>query len=95
MQNAHWIKPLSEKIVVKPFASDEFSEAGLIIPESVRKRPAKATVVAVGGGTEKRPMQFEPGDIVFHVKDCGDLIQYDDVDYYIMKDVDILAKLEN
>lgn len=94
-KKANWIKPLHEKVVIKPFPPDTVSENGIIIPDSVQIRPSKATVVAVGEGLKERPMELKEGDVVFHVKGCGTLIQHEKEDYFIMSDRDILAKLEN
>lgn len=89
------IQPLHEKLVVKPFPPEKISEGGIIVPDSVQDRPNKATVMAVGTGLDNRPMTLKEGDIVLHVKNAGTLVQHEKVDYYILRDVDILCTVEN
>lgn len=88
------IEPLHEKIVIKPFPAEEVSEGGIIIPDSVKERPNKATVVAVGGGLKDRPMALQVGDVVFHVKEAGIEVEHKKEQYFIVRDTDVLAKLK-
>ena len=87
------IKPLHEHIVIKPFPPDEVSDGGIIVPDSVKKRPSKATVIAVGKGLKDRPMEIHEGEVVFHIKDAGTLIEHEKQEYYIITDRDVLAIL--
>lgn len=85
--------PLHERIIVKPFPPEDKSVGGIIIPDSVKVRPSKARVVAVGGGLEDRPMRLKVNDVVFHIQGAGTLMEHDNEDYYIMTDRDCLAIL--
>jgi chaperonin GroES len=87
------IKPLHERIVIKPYPPDEVSDGGIIVPDSVKQRPSKAWVVAVGGGLKERPMEIKVGDTVFHIKGAGTLIEHDKTEYFIITDRDVLAIL--
>jgi len=87
------IKPMHERIVFKPFPPEDISEGGILIPDSVKERQSKATVVAVGNGLKERPMEIKKGDVVFHVKGAGTLIEYEKEEYFIISDRDVLAIL--
>lgn len=89
------VQPLHDKIVIKPFPPEETSEGGIIIPDSVKERPNKATVMAVGAGLIDRKMALKVGDVVFHVKQAGTKIEIEKEDYFIMSDRDVLCKLKN
>ncbi len=86
-------KPLHDRVIVKPFPPDEKSAGGIIVPDSVKQRPSKARVVAIGCGLKDRPMELKENDIVFHIKDAGTLLEYNSEEYYIMSDRDCLAIL--
>lgn len=88
------IKPLYNRILVKPFEPEEKSVGGIIVPDSVKERPNKATVIEVGEGLKERPMKINKGDIVFHIKGAGTLIDENE-NYYIMNDLDVLALMPN
>lgn len=89
------IKAIRDNLVVKPFASEEMSSAGLIVPESFRERNNRGTIISVGGGTKKHPKTFNEGDIVFHVKDAGTEIIENGERLFIMKTWDVLAASKN
>jgi len=65
------MQPVRNNILTKPFPPDEISEGGIFVPESARKENNKMFVIAVGRGTKERKMIFNPGDIVYRVKDWG------------------------
>ena len=86
-------KPINDYILIKPFPSDELSTGGIIVSEAHRAVSNKAEVIAVGNGTNKNPMQFKKGDIVFRVKDCGDEIEIKGERYFLVKQNWLIAKL--
>jgi co-chaperonin GroES (HSP10) len=85
------IIPLKNKILIKPFESDEFSEGGLFVPENCRTRNNKAIIINVGNGTSNRPMIYKKGMIVYHVKDAGQEIEENKEKMFLIEDIDILA----
>lgn len=87
------IQPIREQIVVIPFAPDDVSEGGIIVPDSAKERSSKATVVATGAGTPQWPMTFKKGDVVFHVKGAGTEIQQGGTKFYLMSARDVLSTL--
>lgn len=79
-------------VIVKPFPPNEVSAGGIYLPDTARERKSKATIVAVGRGTKARKMELAVGDIVYHVKGCGDEIEENGEKYYVMNDTDCIAK---
>ncbi len=82
--------PLRNLIAVKPCASDEISEGGIIVPESIRERSSKAKVVAAGDKAK-----LKVGYTVFHVKGAGQELIEDGETLYLMPETDVLGYLEN
>ncbi len=81
------IKPLGERVLLKPVASEEKTASGLYIPGNAQEKPQEAEVVAVGGKVE----EINAGDTVIYGKYAGAEITRDGVDYIIMKEEEILA----
>ena len=81
-------QPLRDKIIVRPFPPETETTSGIFIPETVQKRPSKATVVAVGSGMKERPMVFLVGDTVSHIENAGESIELNGVEHFILRDVD-------
>ncbi len=86
------MQPVRNNILTKPFPPDEISEGGIFVPESARKENNKMFVIAVGRGTKERKMIFNPGDIVYRVKDWGTPVDIDGERHYIMDQNGIIAK---
>lgn len=84
---------LKNQVVVKPFQSDNVSAGGIIVPDSFKQRSNKALVVSAGRGTAKRPMLYEEGQTVYHVKGHGTEIEKKGEKYYIM-DMDAILAYE-
>jgi chaperonin GroES len=85
------IKPLADRVVVKPAAAEEKTASGIIIPDSAKEKPQKGEVVAVGPGTKDEVMEVKVGDVVLYGKYAGTELNLDGVDYLIMRQTDILA----
>lgn len=87
------IRPIKNKVLVKPFPSDELSEGGIYVSEAHRQVSNKMEVIAVGNGTTKTPMQFKKGDTVFRVKDGGDEIEINGERHFLLEQSWLIAKL--
>lgn len=85
--------PIKDNVLIKPFMSDEKSVGGIIVSEAHRAVSQKVKVVAVGNGTKKHPMNFNVGDTVFRVKDCGDEIIINGERHFIVKSTWLIAKM--
>ncbi len=85
------IKPLGDRVVLKPLEAETTTASGLIIPDSAKEKQQKGTVVAVGNGTKDEPMTVKVGDIVLFGKYAGTELELEGADYLIMRESDILA----
>ncbi|MDD2438279.1 MAG: co-chaperone GroES [Massilibacteroides sp.] len=85
------IKPLADRVLIKPAAAEEKTVGGIIIPDSAKEKPLKGEVVAVGHGTKDEEMVVKKGDSVLYGKYAGTEIELESEKYLIMRQSDILA----
>lgn len=90
------IKPLADRVVVKPSEAEEKTESGIILPDTAQERPQKGEVIAVGSGKKSDsgdsiPLDVKEGDTVIYGKYSGTEITYGGEEYLIMRESDILA----
>lgn len=88
------IKPLADRVLVKPVKAESKTASGIIIPEAAQEKTQTATVEAVGPGTEKDPVTVKVGETIMHDKYAGTQIKIDGEDYLIVKNSDIIAVIE-
>lgn len=87
------IKPLADRVLVRPLAAEEKSVGGIIIPDSAKEKPAKGEVLAVGQGTKDEEMILKAGDVVLYGKYAGTEVEHEGIKYLIMRQSDVLATL--
>lgn len=87
------IKPLADRILVKPLAAEEKTIGGIIIPDSAKEKPAKGEIIAVGTGTKDEEMILKVGDIILYGKYAGTEIEHEGEKFLIMLQNDALATL--
>lgn len=85
------IKPLADRVVVKPQPAEDKTKSGLIIPDSAKEKPQKGEVLAVGPGKKDEPTELKVGDSVLYGKYAGQEINIEGEDYLIMRESDIIA----
>lgn len=85
------IKPLADRVLIKPGEAEETTVSGIIIPDSAKEKPLKGTVVAAGPGTKDEKMEVKEGDTVLYGKYAGTEVKLDNETYLIMRQGDILA----
>ncbi|MBE6329358.1 MAG: co-chaperone GroES [Paludibacteraceae bacterium] len=85
------IKPLADRVLVKPAAAEEKTASGIIIPDSAKEKPLKGEVIAIGNGTKDEEMVVKSGDIVLYGKYAGTELELEGEKYLIMRQSDILA----
>jgi len=85
------IRPLADRVIIKPQEAEAKTASGIIIPDSAKERPQRGTVMAAGPGTKDDKMEVKVGDVVLYGKYSGTEITIDSVDYLIMKQSDILG----
>lgn len=81
------IKPLHDLIIVQPDEAESVTKGGLIIPDSVKEKPQRGTIISVGGKTE----EVKEMNKVLYKKFSGTEIEVDGKKYLIMSENDILA----
>lgn len=87
------IKPLADRVLIKPAPAEEKTVGGIIIPDSAKEKPLKGEIVAVGNGTKDEEMVVKPGDTVLYGKYAGTELELDCEKYLIMRQSDVLAIL--
>jgi chaperonin GroES len=91
------LKPLEDRIVVKPSEGEETTSSGLVIPDTAKEKPQEGTVVAVGpgrfneDGDARVPLDVSVGDTVIYSKYGGTEIKVEGEEYLILSGRDVLA----
>ena len=88
------IKPLADRVLIKMIESEETTKSGIILSSGSKEKPQVAKVIAVGPGTEKIKMYIKEGDKVIINKYSGTEVKYEESEYTIVKQDDILAIVE-
>ena len=91
------LKPLADRVLVKPIEKEEKTKSGIYLPDTAKEKPQEGEVVAVGPGKvtdegKKIPMELKVGDRVIYAKYGGTEIKVDDEELMILRESDILAK---
>jgi len=87
------MKPINDRVVIKPAPAEEKTAGGIIIPDTAKEKPQRGEVVAVGPGKDGNLMTVQVGDVVLYGKYSGQELSYEGADYLIMKEDDILVVL--
>jgi chaperonin GroES len=93
------IKPLEDRILVKPLDAEQTTASGLVIPDTAKEKPQEGEVVAVGpgrfneDGDERIPMDVAVGDKVIYSKYGGTEVKYAGEEFLILSARDVLAVL--
>lgn len=90
------IKPLGDRIVIKPSPAEEKTKGGIFLPDTAKEKPVIGEVVAVGPGRKSDDgkvvsMELKVGDKVLYGKYSGTEVTVDDQEYLIMRESDIFA----
>ena len=93
------LRPLADRVVVKPLEREGKTKGGIVLPDTVKERPQEGEVMAVGNGklldTGKRaPLSVKKGDKILYGKYSGNEIKVNNQEYLIMTESEILAKVE-
>ncbi|MCG2715604.1 MAG: co-chaperone GroES [Candidatus Marinimicrobia bacterium] len=90
------IKPLADRVVVKPAEAEEKTSGGIILPDTAKEKPQEGKVVAVGPGKifetrSREVMEVKVGDKILYGKYSGTEVTIDGEEHLIMRESDILA----
>ncbi|MBK7233517.1 MAG: co-chaperone GroES [Saprospiraceae bacterium] len=88
------MKPINDRVIVKPASADEKTKGGIIIPDTAKEKPQKGEVVAVGPGKDGNKLSVKKGDTVLYGKYAGQEFNYKGHDYLIMREDDILVIID-
>ena len=87
------IKPLADRVLIKPAPAEEKTAGGIIIPDTAKEKPLQGEVLAVGNGTKDEEMVLKAGDTVLYGKYAGTEVELDGEKNLIMRQSDVLAVL--
>jgi chaperonin GroES len=87
------MRPISNRVVVKPSPAEEKTKGGIIIPDTAKEKPQRGEIVAVGPGKDGEPMTVKIGDTILYGKYAGQELEYQGEGYLIMREDDILVVL--
>jgi chaperonin GroES len=92
------LKPLEDRVVVKPIEEEETTVSGLVIPDTAKEKPTEGEVVAVGPGRfedgSRVPMDVKVGDRVIYSKYGGNEYKFKGEEYVILQARDVYAVIE-
>ena len=90
--------PLGDRVVLRQLVAEETTASGIVLPGTAQEKPQQAEVVAVGPGGmidgKEVVMQVATGDLVIYSKYSGNEVKLDKDEYIVVKQSDILAKVE-
>ena len=95
------LKPLGDRLIVQAVDEEETTASGIVLPDTVKEKPQKGEVLAVGAGKydedgEKRiPLDVSEGDEVLYSKYGGTEIKVERDDLLVLRESDVLAKVES
>lgn len=93
------IRPLGDRVVVKPLPSEEVTKSGIVLPDTAKEKSQEGEVIAVGPGRlldngQREAIDLKVGDKVLFSKYAGNDVKFDDVEYLILREMDILGVIE-
>jgi chaperonin GroES len=92
------LKPLGDRLLVRPVEEEETTASGIVLPDTAKEKPQKGKVLAVGDGKiedgERIPLDVAEGDEVLYSKYGGTDITVDGEDLLVLRESDVLAKVE-
>ncbi|MBI3794398.1 MAG: co-chaperone GroES [Nitrospinae bacterium] len=93
------VKPLADRVLVRPLEEKEMKRGGIIIPDSAKERPMEGEIVAAGPGKtgddgKLIPLTVKKGDRVLYGKYAGTEIKLDGEEFLLMREDDVLGLLE-
>jgi len=91
--------PLADKLVLRPIVQEEVLSSGLVVPDTAREKPNQGEIIAVGPGRRDDngaiiPMDVAVGDRVLYAKYTGQEIKIENEEYIVLRETDLLCKVE-
>ena len=89
------LKPLGDRIIVRPVTEEEVTKSGIVLPDTVEKeKKEEGEIIAIGDGEKITKLGLKEGDKVIFGKYSGEEVTIDEVEHKVLKDEDVLAKVE-
>jgi len=94
------LKPLGDRLIVRPIQEEEKTPSGIVLPDTAKEKPQRGKVLAVGEGRwdedgERRiPLDIAEGDEILYSKYGGTEIKVDGEELLVLRESDVLAKVE-
>ena len=90
------LKPLGDRVVVKPLSREEVTKSGIVLPDTAKEKPQEGKVIAVGPGRtldngQRVNMELKEGDRILFAKYAGTEFKRDDDELLILSEKDVLA----
>jgi chaperonin GroES len=90
------LKPLADRVVIKPKAREEMTRSGIVLPDTAKEKPQEGTIIAAGPGRvledgTRVPLDVKVGDSVLYAKYAGTEYKIDAEEHLILRESDILA----
>jgi len=93
------LKPLGDRLIVRAIEEEETTASGLVLPDTAKEKPQKGKVLAVGDGKfedgKRIPLDVKEGDEVLYSKYGGTEIKVDGEDLLVLRESDVLARVES
>ena len=95
------LKPLGDRLIVRAIEEEETTASGLVLPDTAKEKPQRGKVLAVGDGrfdddgSKRIPLDVAAGDTVLYSKYGGTEIKVDGEDLLVLRESDVLAKVES
>jgi chaperonin GroES len=92
------IRPVGDRVVVRPAEKEEVTKSGIVIPDTAKEKPQEGTIIAVGAGKfndkgDRTPLEVKEGDRVLFAKYGGTEFKFEGEDLLVLRESDILAVL--
>ena len=93
------LRPLDDRVVIQVLDAEEVTAGGIVLPGSAQEKPQRGKVTAVGDGKlndngSRTALEVKKGDVVIYGKYSGNDVQVDGKDYKVLRESEILAKVE-
>ena len=93
------LKPLGDRLIIRALDEEETTASGLVLPDTAKEKPQKGEVLAVGDGAlddngKRIPLDVTKGDTVLYSKYGGTEIKIDGEELLVLRESDVLAKVE-
>jgi chaperonin GroES len=93
------LRPLSDRIVVKPLARETVTKSGIVLPDTAKEKPQEGEVLAVGPGKvldngKRTQLEVQVGQRVLFAKYAGNEVKVDNEEYLILRESDVMGIVE-